>query len=297
MENKCIVIVLGHSSIDIHQEAKRAVIPIQTILLADPGLECFAENLELQSDIVEMFLDSRFDFFNRSPEEILAELNRRVKSELVSEEFRLSKKMRTEEDTARIQFLQSSGVISHSAPVYHDKKWVFSSPNGPEQYGCVLLIHRGPDGLIMEKRYEEEIMTGVFELTKLELVDELSEDYDSLLFLDIGCNTTNGDPHEFRRRRIFGGKTRKYRKIKLYSMESKDGKMPSGPRTKAEAMQGYRNELAQLEPGQRTAVHALFNMRTQPAEVDKHGNIIQPKKPKGGRSRRTSRRTKRTRRR
>lgn len=291
--NKCIVVVLGHSSIDIEQEVKEAMIPIQTILLADPGLECFADNLEVQSDIVQMFLDSRFDFFDRSPEEILAELNRRVKSDLPHEE-RVSKKKRTEEDNERIQFLKSSGVISDSAPVYHDKTWEFSSPNGPEQYGCVLLLFLGPDGLVMEKRYDKEIMEGRFELTKSELVDELSEDFDSLLFLDIGCNTTNGDPREFIRRRIFGG-TRNYRKINLYSMESKDGKMHSGPHTKAEAMQGYRNELAQLEPGQRTAAHALFNMRTQSAEVDKHGNIIQPnKKHKGGR---TSRRTKRTRRR
>lgn len=200
--NKCIVVVVGHSSIDIEQEVTEAMIPIQTILLADPGLECFADNLEVQSDIVQMFLDSRFDFYNRSPEEILAELNRRVKSDLPHEE-RLSKR------TARIDFLRSRGAISHVAPVYHDKTWEFSSPNGPEQYGCVLLLFRGPDGLVMEKRYDEEIMAGGFELTKSELVDELSEDFDSLLFLDIGCNTTNGDPREFKKRRIFGGKTRK----------------------------------------------------------------------------------------
>ena len=213
MENKCIVVVLGHSSIDIQDDNIETDIPIQTILLADPGLECFAENLELQSDIVQMFLDSRFDFFNRSPEEILAELNRRVKSDLAHEEFRVSKKKRTEEDTARIQFLRSHGVISNLAPVYHDKTWEFSSPNGPEQYGCVLLIHSGPDGIVIEQLYAEEIMAGGFELTKETLVDELSQDYDSLLFLDIGCNTTNGDPREFIRRRIFGGKkTRKYRK-------------------------------------------------------------------------------------
>ena len=90
--NKCIVVVLGHSSIDIEQEMEESLIPIQTILLADPGLECFADNLEVQSDIVQMFLDSRFDFYNRSPEEILAELNRRVKSDLAHEEFRASKK-------------------------------------------------------------------------------------------------------------------------------------------------------------------------------------------------------------
>jgi hypothetical protein len=209
--NKCIVVVLGHSSIDIEQEMEESLIPIQTILLADPGLECFADNLELQSDIVQMFLDSRFDFYNRSPEEILAELNRRVKSDLAHEEFRASKKKRTE--SARIDFLRSSGVISKLAPVYHDKTWEFKSPNGPEQYGCVLLLFRGPDGLVMEKRYEEEIMAGGFELTKETLVDELSEDFDSLLFLDIGCNTINGDPREFIKRRIFGGKTRKYRKI------------------------------------------------------------------------------------
>jgi len=158
-----------------------------------------------------MFLDPRFDFFNRSPEEILSELNRRVKSDLSYEEVRLSKKP-TKEDIARIHFLRSTGVISHLAPVYYNKTWEFSSPNGPEQYGCVLLLFRGPDGLVIEKRYEEEIMTGGFELTKETLVDELSEDFDSLLFLDIGCNITNGDPREFIRRRIYGGKTRKYRK-------------------------------------------------------------------------------------
>lgn len=254
--NKCIVVVLGHSSIDIEQEVKEAMIPIQTILLADPGLECFAENLELQSDIVEMFLDSRFDFFDRSPEEILAELNRRVKSDLPHEEFRVSKKKRTEEDNERIQFLKSSGVISDSAPFYHDKTWEFSSPNGPEQYGCVLLLFRGPDGIVMEKRYDEEIMAGGFELTKSELVDELSEDFDSLLFLDIGCNTTNGDPREFIRRRIFGG-TRNYRKIKLYSMASPDGTVPkegwNAESEKARLLQAARQYILTLTPEQRVA--------------------------------------------
>lgn len=214
MENKCIVVVLGHSNIDTI-EYLEAVIPIQTILLANPGLECFAENLELQSDIVQMFLDSRFNFFNRSPEEILAELNRRVKSDLAYEEFRLSKEP-TENDISRIQFLRSPGLIGHLAPVYYNKKWEFISPNGPEQYGCVLLIHRGPDGIVIEQLYAEEIMAGGFELTKETLVDELSQDYDSLLFLDIGCNNTNGDPSKFIEKGIFGGKktrkTRKYRK-------------------------------------------------------------------------------------
>lgn len=68
--NRCIVVVVGHSSIDIDQEYIETDIPIQTILLADPGLECFADNLELKSDIVQMFLDPRFDFYRRSPQEI-----------------------------------------------------------------------------------------------------------------------------------------------------------------------------------------------------------------------------------
>ena len=211
--NRCIVVVVGHSSIDIDQEYIETDIPIQTILLADPGLECFADNLELKSDIVQMFLDPRFDFYRRSPQEILSELNHRVKSDRHSEELRFARmKEPREEDIARIHFLRSNGVISRLAPAYHNKTWEFSSPNGPEQYGCVLLIHPGPNGIVLEQLYAEKILAGGFELTKETLVDELSEDYDSVLFLDIGCNTTNGDPREFIRRGIFGGKTRKYRK-------------------------------------------------------------------------------------
>ena len=211
--NRCIVVVVGHSSIDIDQEYIETDIPIQTILLADPGLECFADNLELKSDIVQMFLDPRFDFYRRSPQEILSELNHRVKSDRHSEELRFARmKEPREEDIARIHFLRSNGVISRLAPAYHNKTWEFSSPNGPEQYGCVLLIHPGPNGIVLEQLYAEKILAGGFELTKETLVDELSEDYDRILFLDIGCNTTNGDPREFIRRGIFGGKTRKYRK-------------------------------------------------------------------------------------
>jgi hypothetical protein len=211
--NRCIVVVVGHSSIDIDQEYIETDIPIQTILLADPGLQCFADNLELKSDIVQMFLDPRFDFYRRSPQEILSELNHRVKSDRHSEELRFARmKEPREEDIARIHFLRSNGVISRLAPAYHNKTWEFSSPNGPEQYGCVLLIHPGPNGIVLEQLYAEKILAGGFELTKETLVDELSEDYDSVLFLDIGCNTTNGDPREFIRRGIFGGKTRKYRK-------------------------------------------------------------------------------------
>jgi hypothetical protein len=211
--NRCIVVVVGHSSIDIDQEYIETDIPIQTILLADPGLQCFADNLELKSDIVQMFLDPRFDFYRRSPQEILSELNHRVKSDRHSEELRFARmKEPREEDIARIHFLRSNGVISRLAPAYHNKTWEFSSPNGPEQYGCVLLIHPGPNGIVLEQLYAEKILAGGFELTKETLVDELSEDYDRILFLDIGCNTTNGDPREFIRRGIFGGKTRKYRK-------------------------------------------------------------------------------------
>lgn len=213
--NKCIVVVVGHSSIDIDQYIETDI-PIQTILLADPGLECFADNLELQSDIVQMFLDPRFDFYRRSPQEILSELNHRVKSDKHSEELRFARmKEPTEEDIARIHFLRSNGVISRLVPAYHNKTWEFSSPNGPEQYGCVLLIHPGPNGVVLEPLYAEKILAGGFELTKETLVDELSEDYDSLLFLDIGCNTTDGDPREFIRRGIFGGKTRKNKKNKI----------------------------------------------------------------------------------
>ena len=208
--NICIVVVVGHSSIDIDQEYIETDIPIQTILLADPGLQCFADNLELKSDIVQMFLDPRFDFYRRSPQEILSELNHRVKSDRHSEELRFARmKEPREEDIARIHFLRSNGVISRLAPAYHNKTWEFSSPNGPEQYGCVLLIHPGPNGIVLEQLYAEKILAGGFELTKETLVDELSEDYDRILFLDIGCNTTNGDPREFIRRGIFGGKTRK----------------------------------------------------------------------------------------
>lgn len=210
MENKCIVVVIGHSSIDtLAPEYVEAVIPIQTILVADPGLECFADNLEVQSDILQLFL--QFDFFARSPQEILTALNLKMKSDLSYEERRLPKTP-TKEDMARIHFLRSRGVISRRSPEYYNKTWEFISPNGPEQYGCVLLIHPGPEGLVMEQLYAEQIRNGGFEVTKEELVDELSEDYDSLLFLDIGCNTTNGPPGEFIRRGTFGGKTRKYRK-------------------------------------------------------------------------------------
>ena len=157
-----------------------------------------------------MFLDPRFDFYRRSPQEILSELNHRVKSDRHSEELRFARmKEPREEDIARIHFLRSNGVISRLAPAYHNKTWEFSSPNGPEQYGCVLLIHPGPNGIVLEQLYAEKILAGGFELTKETLVDELSEDYDRILFLDIGCNTTNGDPREFIRRGIFGGKTRK----------------------------------------------------------------------------------------
>lgn len=210
--NKCIVVVVGHSRIDIEKEMEESTIPIQTILLADPGLECFADNLEVQSDIFQMFLDSRFDFYNRTPKEILDELNRRTKSDLPYEAARQSIIEPTEEDIARIQFLRSSGIIGSVSREYYNKTWEFSSPNGPEQYGCVLLIFRSPDGLVIEKRYEKAIMDGEFELTKSTLVDELSEDFDMLLFLDIGCNTMDGDPSTFITKGKFGGKTRKYRK-------------------------------------------------------------------------------------
>lgn len=212
--NKCIVVVVGHSSIDtVNPEYVETDIPIQTILLANPGLECFVENLELQSDIVQMFLDPRFNFFNRPPEAILAELNRRVKSDRHSEEARVSKmKDPTDEDIARIHFLRSPGIVGNLAPVYYNKTWEFSSPNGPEQYGCVLLIHPGPNGVVVEQLYAEVILAGGFELTKETLVDELRQDYDSLLFLDIGCNTTNGHPGEFIRRRIYGGKRKTKRR-------------------------------------------------------------------------------------
>ena len=56
--NRCIVVVVGHSSIDIDQEYIETDIPIQTILLADPGLECFADNLELKSDSSNVFRSS-----------------------------------------------------------------------------------------------------------------------------------------------------------------------------------------------------------------------------------------------
>ena len=155
--NRCIVVVVGHSSIDIDQEYIETDIPIQTILLADPGLQCFADNLELKSDIVQMFLDPRFDFYRRSPQEILSELNHRVKSDRHSEELRFARmKEPREEDIARIHFLRSNGVISRLAPAYHNKTWEFSSPNGPEQYGCVLLIHPGPNGIVLEQLYAEK---------------------------------------------------------------------------------------------------------------------------------------------
>ena len=137
-----------------------------------------------------MFLDPRFDFYRRSPQEILSELNHRVKSDRHSEELRFARmKEPREEDIARIHFLRSNGVISRLAPAYHNKTWEFSSPNGPEQYGCVLLIHPGPNGIVLEQLYAEKILAGGFELTKETLVDELSEDYDRILFLDIGCNS------------------------------------------------------------------------------------------------------------
>ena len=77
-------------------------------------------------------------------------------------------------------------------------------------------------------------------------------------------------------------------------MASKDGSVPPGPRSKAEAFGVLKAEMVHLEPEDRRGVQALFNMRTQPAEVQ-NGKIIQPKKPnKGGRkSRRGSRRTRR----
>jgi hypothetical protein len=67
--------------------------------------------------------------------------------------------------------------------------------------------------------------------------------------------------------------------------------MPNGPRNREEALGVLKYDLYHLDPNERTAARALFNMRTQPAVVE-DGNIVQPNKPKkhGGRSRRKSRR-------
>ena len=203
----CIVVILAHSDFVLD---RRNILPmpdtmaIKTILLANPGLECFA-GIEDVYNVNDMF--EKEGFYGRSPEEILTRLNAVIK-------LPCSKKPRPGEQ----DFLRCTGSISKDETRFYNRTYEFNSSVHPDEYGCVLLIYRNSeDKIIIEKQFEADIKTGKFSVTKSDVIDTICEDYNRPLFIELVCSVVDGPPENaiaISQVGIYGGKKKNKTKRK-----------------------------------------------------------------------------------
>lgn len=214
----CIVIVLGHTKF-VPKEKNFLRVPsgmtIKTILLADPCLISYV-GMEDIDPVTDMF--EKKDFYGKSPQEILAELNKIYKTGMPSY-------LRPGER----EFLSCSGEISKpgTEKFYYNRVWEFTHEI-PEEYGCVIVISKGLGETIkVEKKYESQIATGEFVVTKEQIIRDIYPLFIRPLFIDIGCCEVEGPPEAvqyFKKLSAFGGKRKTKRKKQKNSYRSRNHK-------------------------------------------------------------------------
>lgn len=240
-EYDCILLVVGHSNYDTDEPEYKKLselehfkkgCTIKTIIPANIGITCYVDNVDIQEQVTKLLQED--NYFGLSPEEILDQLNDMIKAKEGHPAHPSSGYVHREHEEY-CRFLECSGAISTNPHRYYNKLWVFDDDpdeeeidydaavdkpelmfGDPEQYGCILLFARLPNGrVILSTLFTEQIKTGTFAITKEELLDFLFKEtpWKRPLFLDLGCSITTGSKksvRRFERNGIYGGK----RKIK-----------------------------------------------------------------------------------
>jgi len=222
----CIIVVLGHSVYSTNGPKYRPLPPgysIITLLLANPGLECFANVNPVKTEVEENFNKTEEEFsdgdglFGKTPQEILDVFSSSLKPAKGEKGHPTTGYKHPTSHEEYCKFLGCPGSISKVSNAFFNKIWGFQEKD-PKEYGCVLLITKVPgNGVKIEPMFEGEISTGEFSISKADLLITLftHTPFRRPLLLDFGCSSTYGKQENiasFIEKGIYGGKTRKYKK-------------------------------------------------------------------------------------
>jgi hypothetical protein len=216
----CILAVVGHSEYQTNEPSYRPMFPgcsVTTILLANPGLMCFASVNEVKTEVEENFNKTEEEFFEgdglfgKTPEEILDVFSEALKPGEGEEEHPSTGYKHPTYHADYCKFVGCPGSISKVSHSFFNKVWTFDDKD-PKEIGCIMLIIRQPgNGIKIIPILESEIAAGGFTISKADLFIRLftHTPFRNPLLLDFGCSITSGTPQsiaEFTEKGIYGGK-------------------------------------------------------------------------------------------
>ena len=223
----CIIAVVGHSEFNTNEPEYRPLPPeysVTTLLLANPGLSCFANVDEVKTEVEENFNKTEEEFlegdglFGKTPQEILDVFSEALKPVKGEKEHPSMGYKHPTYHKEYCEFVGCPGSISKITETFFNKVWDFNDED-PKENGCVLLITKVPgNGVNIKPLFENEIRSGGFSISKAYLLLSIFSftSFRRPLLLDFGCSSTNGTPESIARfveKGIYGGrKTKRYKK-------------------------------------------------------------------------------------
>lgn len=227
VEYDCIIAVVGHSEFNTNEPVYRPLPPgysVKTLLLANPGIWCFANVDEVKTEVEENFNKTEEEFligdglFGKTSQEILDVFSESLKPVEGDKEHPSMGYKHPTYHKEYCKFVGCPGSISKITQAFFNKVWDFDDED-PKEIGCILLITKVPgNGVKIQSMFEYEIRNSKFTISKADLLISLFTftSFRRPLLLDFGCSSTNGTPESIARfveKGIYGGrKTKRYKK-------------------------------------------------------------------------------------
>ena len=291
-EYDCILVVVGHSDFRTNEPGYVRLLPeysVTTILLANPGVSCFAQVDEVKTEVEENFNKTEEEFrdgdglFGKTPQEILDVFSESLKPGKGEEGHPNTGYVHPTHHEDYCRFVDCPGSISKESHSFFNKTWVFDDDD-PKEIGFIMLIEKVPEGGVNFKCiFENKIQSGGFTISKAILLFSLFSEtpYKRPLLLDFGCSITRGTPESIARfieKGIYGGKNSRnsmFGSKKEYLDRIKEG-MERNPRNILKVIDSLNKKKRELGDDVVKGVEAL--------------RALTPKKTKAGSRRRGTRR-------